>query len=117
MSMPDHIGDANKMVIDDAYLAERERIWGAATKGYQSGVLQGWRWRKHGFAHMPWQVHAPNKFDMADLGTVAFAVERDDATAIVDAVNTQPALIAEIRRLRKVIEDLTFGLLREFEKP
>ena len=85
--------------IDEAFLAERERIRAAATKGYQSG----WRWRKHGFAHMPWQVHAPNKFDMADIGTVAFAFERDDAAAIVDAVNSQPALIAEIRRLRLLV--------------
>ncbi len=86
--------------IDDAYLAERERIAGAATKGYpepkagMAGPWHGWHWRVLDRAY---QVYG------CDLEHIATVADRDEARAIVDAVNHQQALIDEIRRLRLLV--------------
>lgn len=70
--------------IDEAWLAERERI-------------------RRDDPTLPWRHRDPGVF-VDSVGDEVGCVEwAPDADLIVDAVNHQPALIAEIRRLRLLV--------------
>ncbi len=85
--------------IDDAYLAERERIRAGATPGQWA-----WHWRK-GDEDAPGSIFSEPYFGHAYAVAMCPRYGKDkfsaDADLIVDAVNHQPVLIDEIRRLRE----------------
>ena len=87
--------------IDDAWLAERERIRADATPG-----RWGWHWRK-GDEDAPGSIFAEPHTGYAYAVAMCPRYGKDrfsaDAAHIVDAHNHQPALIDEIRRLRLLV--------------
>lgn len=89
--------------VDEAFLAERERIRAAATPGpwdYDDGVDVC----SDGSSH-PYQEKNRPAGVFKPSGPTVFTdddVSDANANAIVDAVNHQPSLIAEIRRLRAI---------------
>ena len=104
--------------IDEAFLAERERIRAAATDGtwsYDDGVRGG-----TAPDDPPYQEHAACIWSN-ELGLVAELDEcqDQDGRAIADAHNHQPALIAEIRRLTielAACEDVLNGEIKAYAK-
>ena len=114
MSTPDHVGGANKMVVDDAYLAERRKLAEAATPGFPPqnagiGPWPGWHRRQFG---REFQVFSCSPHDGAAPYHIAVCHLAADAAFIADARASMPLLLDEVERLREENEKRR-GLLAE----
>ncbi len=115
MSTPEEptCGD-DEPVSDDEWLAERERLAEAATKGpwvYDDGVRGG-----SGPDDYPWEEHGgrmlASKVAGHDIIIDEHGFDLDaDGAFIADARTAVPALVAAVRRLREKIDRLR-GILK-----
>ena len=105
MSTPDHVGGANKMVVDDAYLAERDRLAAAATPGPWMSVKA--------YDRAAWPCIIGGGWQVAECHAHLVGDEDfDNAAFIADARTAVPMLVAEVRRLREENAALQAALRR-----